>query len=156
MIDVKIKDDVEYKFHNDTAETLVNIELGLEEDDEDESKSDGSEMQPTLQALNSPNIWIGDTGATKHSTKYKQGGMNARPLLSRTRRIYGQAVKLAMEVDIPGVYCNKIGEELFAVKLHCVDVIPESHYNLMSLTQLMEEGHKMTANSSFKVCQKLL
>jgi hypothetical protein len=39
-----------------------------------------------------------------------------------------------MEVDIPGVYCNKTGEELFAVKLRCVDVIPESHYNLMSLT----------------------
>ena len=52
-----------------------------------------------------------------------------------------------MEVDIPGVYCNKTGEEQFAVKLCCVDVIPESHYNLMSITRLMEEGHKMTANS---------
>jgi hypothetical protein len=134
LIDVEIKDDVEYEFHNDVAETLVNIELGLEEDDKEESKSDESEMQPTLQALHSPNIWIGDTGATKHSTKYKQGGINTRPLLSRTRGIYGQAVKPAMEVDIPGVYCDKTGEELFAVKLRCVDVIPESHYNLMSLT----------------------
>jgi hypothetical protein len=52
-----------------------------------------------------------------------------------------------VEVDIPGVYCDKTGKELFAVKLRCVDVIPESHYNLMSLTRLMEEGHKMTANS---------
>ncbi len=103
LIDVEIKDDVEYEFHNDAAETLVNIKLGLEEDDEDMSKSDGSEMQPTLQALNSPNIRIGGTGATKHSTKYKQGGINARPSLSRTRGIYGQAVKPAMEVDIPGV-----------------------------------------------------
>ncbi len=73
LIDVEIKNDEEYKFHNDAAKALVNIKLGLEEDDEDESKLDGSEMRPTLQALNSPNIWIGDTGATKHSTKYKQG-----------------------------------------------------------------------------------
>jgi hypothetical protein len=108
--------------------------LGLKEDDKDKSKSDGSEMRPTLQALNSPNIWIGDMGATKYSTKYKQGGINARPSASRTRGIYGQAVKPAMEVDIPGVYCNKTGEQLFAVKLCCVDVIPESHYNLISLT----------------------
>jgi hypothetical protein len=134
LIDVEIKNNVEYEFHNDAAKALVNIELGLEEDDKDESKLDWSEMQPTLQALNSPNIWIGDTGAIKHSTKYKQGGINARPSLSRTRGIYGQAVKPAMEVDIPGVYCNKIGKELFTVKLCCVDVIPESHYNLMSLT----------------------
>jgi hypothetical protein len=60
-----------------------------------------------------------------HYTKYKQGGING---------IYGQAVKPAMEVDILGVYCDKTGKELFAVKLRCVDVIPESHYNLMSLT----------------------
>jgi hypothetical protein len=36
---------------------------------------------------------------------------------------------------------------LSSVKLCGVDVIPESHYNLMSITKLMEEGHKMTANS---------
>ncbi len=97
--------------------------------------------------MNLPNIWIGDTGATKHSTKYKQGGINARPLSSRTRGIYGQAVKPAIEVDIPGVYCNKTSKEQFTVKLRCVDVIPESHYNLMSITKLIEEGHKMIANS---------
>jgi hypothetical protein len=56
LIDDEIKDNVENEFHNDAAETLVNIELGLEEDDKDESKSDGSEMRPMLQALNSPNI----------------------------------------------------------------------------------------------------
>ena len=27
-----------------------------------------------------------------------------------------------------------------------MDVIPESHYNLISLTQLMEEGHKVAGN----------
>jgi hypothetical protein len=27
-----------------------------------------------------------------------------------------------------------------------VDVIPESHYNLISVTKLIEEGHKVTGN----------
>ena len=33
-----------------------------------------------------------------------------------------------------------------AVKLQNMDVIPESHYNLISITKLMGEGHKVTAN----------
>ena len=134
LIDIKANDDVEYEFYNDTEKGQVMIEFGLEEDDFEDDKSDESKIVPTIQGLNSPNVWIGDTGATKHSTKFKQGGINARPLSSRTRGIYGQAVKPAMEVDIPGVYCDKTGEEQFAVKLRCVDVIPESHYNLMSIT----------------------
>ncbi len=96
------------------AKAFVTIELGLEEDDIKESKTDGSQMRPTIQALRC---------ATKHSTKYKQGGINSRPSTSRTRGIYRQAVKPEMEVDIPGVYCNKNGKEQFAVKLHLGTVI---------------------------------
>ena len=86
-------------------------------------------------------MWIGDTGATRHSTKYKQGGINSRPSTSKTRGISGQAIKPSMEVDFPGMYCDKAGDDQFAVKLRDVDVIPESHYNLISLTKLMEEGY---------------
>jgi hypothetical protein len=35
------------------------------------------------------------------------------------------------------------GCDQFAVKLRDVDVIPESHFNLISLTKLMEEGYKV-------------
>ena len=64
------KVEVEYEFHNNT--TFVQVEFGLE--DEDVEETEGlSQIRPTLQALNSPNMWIGDTGATRHSTKYKQG-----------------------------------------------------------------------------------
>ncbi len=65
LIDAEAKDDVEYEFYNDAKKALVTIELGLEEDDVDKNKMDGSQMRPIIQALNSPNIWIGDTGATK-------------------------------------------------------------------------------------------
>jgi len=65
--------DMDYEVHNDAA--FVQVELCLE--DEDVEETEGlSQIRPTLQALNSPNMWIGDTGATRHSTKYKQGGIN--------------------------------------------------------------------------------
>jgi hypothetical protein len=132
--------EVEYEFHNNTA--FVQVEYGLEEEDVEEMEG-LSQIRPTLQALNSPNMWIGDTGATRHSTKYKQGGINSRPSTSRTRGISGQAIKPSIEVDLPGMYCDKAGDDQFAVKLQDVDVIPESHYNLISLTKLMEEDYKV-------------
>jgi hypothetical protein len=135
--------EVDYEFHNNAA--FVQIELGLEEMDDEEVQG-LSQIRPTLQALNSPNMWIGDTGALKHSTKHKQGGINSRPSTNRTKGIYGQAVKPSMEVDLPEMYCNKSSEDKFAVKHAYVDIIPESHYNLISITKLMEEGHKMTGN----------
>jgi hypothetical protein len=134
---------VDYKFHNNAA--FVQIELGLKEADVDEVQG-LSQIRPTLQALNLPNMWIGDTGATKHSVKHKQEGINSRPSTSRTKGIYGQAVKPSMKVDLPGMYCDKSGEDQFAVKLQNVDTILESHYNMISITKLMEEGHKITWN----------
>ena len=54
--------EVDYEFHNNAA--FIQIELSLE--DEDVEEMEGlSQIRPTLQALNSPNTWIGDTGCDK-------------------------------------------------------------------------------------------
>ncbi len=137
-VDMEVEDKVEYEFHNNAAvrflcldmndpfikvqvvenNAFVQIELGLEEEDiENKDKLDDvSQIRPMLQTLRSPNMWIGDTGATKHSTKRRQGGITSQPLTSRMRGIYGQSVKPNVEVDHPGIYCNKNGKEQFAVK----------------------------------------
>jgi hypothetical protein len=73
--------EVDYEFYNNVA--FMQIELGLEEDDVEELQG-LSQIRPTLQALNSPNMWVGDMGVTKHSTKHKQGGINSKPSTSRT------------------------------------------------------------------------
>ncbi len=85
--------EMDYKFHNDAA--FVQIELGLEEEDVEELKV-VSQIRPTLISLNSPNMWIGNTGVTKHSTKYRHSGINSIPSTSKTGGIYGQAVKPSM------------------------------------------------------------
>ena len=109
-------DDVEVKceFHNNAA--FIQVEFNLE--DEDVEEMEGlSQIRPTLQAVNSPNMWIGDTGVTRHSTKYKQGGIDSRPSTSRTKGISGPAIKPSMGVDLPGMYCDKNDDDQFAVKL---------------------------------------
>jgi hypothetical protein len=87
---MEVEDKVEYEFHNNAAfrfacldmndafikvqvvedNAFVQIELGLEEEDveNEDEPNDVSQIRPTLQALSSPNMWIGDTGATKYST----------------------------------------------------------------------------------------
>jgi hypothetical protein len=139
IVDMEVEDKVEYEFQNDAAvrvacldmnsafikvqvmedNAFVQIELGLEEEDveNEDEPNDVSQIRSTLQALSSPNMWIGDTGATKHSTKHRQGGINSRPLTSRNRGIYGQAVKPNAEVDIPGINCKKMG--MSSLQLSC-------------------------------------
>jgi hypothetical protein len=99
VVDMETENKVEYEFHNNASvrfkcldindayikakvmedNAFVQIELELEEEDiENEDKpNDVNQIRPTLQALSSPNIWIGDTGAMKHSTKHRQGGINS-------------------------------------------------------------------------------
>ncbi len=105
--------DVDYEFHNDGA--FVQVELSLKDKDVEEKSL--SQIRTTLQALNSPNKWIGDTGGTRHSTKYKQGGINSRPSMNRTRGIPGKVIEPSMEVDLPGMYCDKHGDDQFTVRL---------------------------------------
>ena len=65
--------EVDYEFHNNAA--FIQVELSLKDEDAEEKSL--SQIRPTLQALNSLNMWIGDTGATRHSMKYKQGGIDS-------------------------------------------------------------------------------
>jgi hypothetical protein len=111
------------------SNAFVQIELGLEEEDvkNEEELDDASQIRQTLQALSSPNMWIGDTGAKNHSKKHRQEEINSQPSTNRTRGIYGQSVKPNVEVDLLGIYCDKNGKEKFTVKLRNLNVILESH-----------------------------
>ncbi len=54
-------------------------------------------------------------------------------------------------MDISGIYCDKNGDEQFAGKLQSINIIPESHYNLISITQLIEEGHSVKPNKKDRI-----
>jgi hypothetical protein len=42
------------------------------------------------------------------------------------------------------MYCDKSGEDQFVVNLQNIDNIIKSHYNMISIMKLIEEGHKIT------------
>ncbi len=44
------------------------------------------------------------------------------------------------------MYYDKSSKGQFSVKLQNVDVVPKSHYNLISIKKLTEEDHKVTAD----------
>jgi hypothetical protein len=58
------------------------------------------DVQLTLHALESENMWMADTGATSHLTKHKIGGMNHRGTTVKTRRFNGESINPELEMDI--------------------------------------------------------
>ena len=59
------------------------------------------DVQLTLQALESENVWSADTGATSHVTKHKIGGINHRGTTVKTRGFVEELINLELEMDIP-------------------------------------------------------
>jgi hypothetical protein len=57
--------------------------------------------------LNSPDIWIADTGATSHVTKHKDGGQKHHQTSVRTHGFASETIQPDCEMDIPVTYINK-------------------------------------------------
>jgi len=54
-----------------------------------------------MKILKSPNIWIGDSGASGHCTAHGQGGTNVCEGSTTTTGISGGVIKSLKEMDIP-------------------------------------------------------
>jgi hypothetical protein len=67
------------------------------------------------RVLDSPDIWIADTGATSHVTKHKEGGQKHCQTIVRTCGFAGETIQPDCEMDIPVTYIDKNGTEEFNV-----------------------------------------
>jgi hypothetical protein len=95
--------------------------------------------------LMDPNLWIGDTGATIHSTPYDIGGINLRPA-GRMDGITvgnGDFVSAQKIVDIVSTVVTNKGVEKETVQMTDVAVHPKSAFNLFSITKMMKQGWKV-------------
>jgi hypothetical protein len=102
---------------------------------------------PEVQSiLSDPNVWIGDTGATKHVSPHSEGLVNIRESKSSDNITMGnKRVEKASQVgDIHGIICDKYGNEKNKVKIEDVSIVPTSGYNLFSITKLMKNGWKLS------------
>jgi hypothetical protein len=101
---------------------------------------------PTDQAfLSDPNVWIGDTAATVHTTPHFQGAINKRDATTEDSITVGNgntesASKIA---DVPGVMCDKCGNELSHGTMKNVTLLPTGKFNLFSISKMLTLGWTM-------------
>ena len=70
-----------------------------------------------MDILKDPCIWIADTGATNHSTFSKIGSKNEVASSTQALGLSGKAVAAQKDIDLPGVLCDKYGNEKLPVNL---------------------------------------
>ncbi len=64
---------------------------------------------PSMQLLRSPQVWVGDTGATTHSTFIKESRKNQREPTVTTNGITGGLIGPSIQMDIDCMHCDKHG-----------------------------------------------
>ena len=100
--------------------------------------------------LQHPNIWIGDTGATNHTTPFEHGVVNVtRPDNSDlTSCAFGSKDMPAKIGDIPVEIFDKNGMFMAKSKLTSVAVQKKGDFNLFSLTRAIKEGWTLGGNKT--------
>ena len=101
----------------------------------------------TENLLRSPNIWIGDSGASMHVSFCKDGSTNMRESDGHTHGVAGEAMKFAGLMDIPCVKCDRHGVEEFGLVMKDVNYLENSNFNLFSTTKLLSLGWTMAGDS---------
>ena len=97
--------------------------------------------------MNNPNVWTMDKAATVHSMLHSVGLQNPKEASSTSDLVTmgnGADIGAKMIAQVPGVICNKHGNELKGAVLNNVMHFPEAKYNLFSLLRMMRyEGRKL-------------
>jgi hypothetical protein len=105
--------------------------------------------------LNDPNVWIADTGATTHTTAYANNSINHCEATEQDD-MAGFTGVLAKAKTIIDILCEmKRNGKLEKFVLTDVTYVPNSCYNLFSLTKLISNGWFMSSDMSsrIKICK---
>jgi hypothetical protein len=104
----------------------------------------GVQMQfpMVLKLVEHPNVWVGDTGTSCNSTPHKEGieGMHQLTNGIGIENGNGSLSKVTASGEIPGMVCDKTGNEVTPVKLEDVRLTPGNKFNLLSISKLLKEG----------------
>ena len=68
--------------------------------------------------------------------------------------IEGEASKCACQVDLPGIICDKHGNEMQHVTLTKMKYNPKANFNLLSLMKLLMNGWEMRGDADAIVMRK--
>lgn len=96
-----------------------------------------------MKLLERDDIWIGDTGASNHTSFSNAGSKNERESQMLSKGIMGDEIKPGLEMDLECTHCDKFGNEVMDITLDSVGHMKGSNYNLCSLTRMMQKGWKL-------------
>jgi hypothetical protein len=114
--------------------------------DSDDIQSVDASLRAMGLSINDPNVWIGDTGATMHNTAYIECSTNHRNATA-SDHIVGVTGPPAEAKWIVDIQCQVVNEGAVKyIKLKDVAYVPDSQYNLFSLTKLMTNGWNLVGD----------
>ena len=93
----------------------------------------------STEFLTDPNVWIADTVATVHLTPHSEGlkDTKAASFSDSVTMGNGTNVRVKMIMQLPGMICDKHGNELKTVVLNEMTHLPQAKYNLFSLSRMV-------------------
>jgi hypothetical protein len=130
-------------------------------DDDDESQGgvvslvvyDKTMIHPIIKTLVDKDMWIMDTGATRHITYSRIGGMSHRNTTVKMRGFVGESINPDLEMDISVMYTCDDGKEIKA-ELKDDQVNEKLNFNLFSVTQKLQKGYILKGDAnSIRICK---
>ena len=96
----------------------------------------------TVSMLNNPNIFIGDSGASTHNTHFVGGIINIKRGYTNDSVMVGNGNVMTANIvgDLPGMICNRYGDEMSKGLIQEVTHCPSMKCNVFSITKLLLEG----------------
>src|SRR5688572_24468807 len=98
----------------------------------------------SVSVLQDPNIWIADTGAIVDSKRFDKGCVNK--CADGGNGVTGQDGNTSTNVaaaDLPGMLCDKNGNQMMRVDMRGVKIVPDSQFNLFCVTKRQKMGWKL-------------
>ena len=125
--------------------TVQDVENNNEIIEKEEAIFTGQEMCiPAVQSIfQDPNIFIGDTGASTHSTMYEEGIVGNQSDLDVAMMGNGEQVQAEKVGNISGTICDKNGTEIRNGVMQDVSYRPGMKCNVFSITKMQMNGWKL-------------
>ena len=104
-------------------------------------------MLYSQECLKHPDLWIGDTGTSMHTTRYKTHGFNFCAGSSSVGAT-GSALEAECSMDIRGQFVNRDGLVGIVATLTDVGFNTRHNFNLLSVTSLWQQGWSTQSGDS--------
>ncbi len=143
IIEFEIKNECSKKWDNSDEPFEIQDALNADSTLTCVALSIASTVLPTTFMLDSKKLWIADTGATSHVTKYANGGKNQCKSMIKMRGCSNDSMIGTFEMNIPVKYCKRAGEELRSANLNDMQVNERFNFNLFSMTKILLKGYKL-------------